>query len=179
MKLFPENIYHIYNRGNNKNTIFFNRVNYLFFLKKMRNYLKPYIEILSYCLMPNHFHFLVYSLSEFDSVQFGKNFKILLSSYSKAVNIQQQRTGSLFQQNTKAKCLTEGFGKYEFLPLICFNYIHKNPLSAGLANKMEDWEFSSFRDYIGVRNGTLCNHEFSCNLLNLPSNEKDIYELSY
>ncbi|RLD54507.1 MAG: hypothetical protein DRJ05_14530, partial [Bacteroidetes bacterium] len=52
-------IYHIYNRGNNKNKIFFSRDNYLFFLKKTRKELSDHLDFLAYCLMPNHFHFLV------------------------------------------------------------------------------------------------------------------------
>ena len=39
----------------------------------------------------------------------------------------------------------------------CFNYIHQNPVKAGLVKNAEDWEFSSFRDYLGFRNGNLVN----------------------
>ncbi len=58
---FEENkIYHIYNRGNNQQSIFFNPENYLFFLAKIKIELTPYCKILAYCLMPNHFHLMVY-----------------------------------------------------------------------------------------------------------------------
>ena len=179
MELLPENIYHIYNRGNNKQVIFFNRENYLFFLRKTKKHLKPHINFLSYCLMPNHFHFLVHMLPDFNSRQFSEGFKVLLSSYAKAVNIQEQRTGSLFQQNSKVKCLTKENDIASAYPQICFNYIHRNPLTNGLANKMEDWEFSSFKDYIGQRNGTLCNQKLSFELLGLPCDSKEFYEMSY
>ena len=52
-------IYHIYNQGNNKQKIFFNRENYLFFLGKINTYIQPYADILAWCLMPNHFHLMV------------------------------------------------------------------------------------------------------------------------
>jgi len=52
-------IYHIYNQGNNRQKIFFERENYLFFLKKMKTHLLPFCDILAYCLMPNHFHWMV------------------------------------------------------------------------------------------------------------------------
>lgn len=52
-------IYHIYNQGNNRQRIFFDRENYLFFLRKMREHLLPHVNILAYCLMPNHFHWMV------------------------------------------------------------------------------------------------------------------------
>ncbi len=51
--------YHIYNRGNNKENIFFELKNYEYFLKKFCYYLEKYVDIYAYCLMPNHFHFLI------------------------------------------------------------------------------------------------------------------------
>ena len=55
----PNHIYHIYNQGNNRQRIFFNRENYLFFLKKIREHILPFAEILAWCLMPNHFHLII------------------------------------------------------------------------------------------------------------------------
>jgi putative transposase len=60
MDFKPNAIYHIYNQGNNRQQIFFSEENYLFFIKKMRTYLLPYGDLLCYCLMPNHFHWLFY-----------------------------------------------------------------------------------------------------------------------
>ncbi len=60
MILENDNLYHIYNQGNNRERIFFNRENYLFFLKKIRTHILPYADVLAWCLMPNHFHLLVY-----------------------------------------------------------------------------------------------------------------------
>ena len=60
MELIKDNIYHIYNQGNNRQKIFYNRDNYLFFLQKMNDYLLPYCDVLAWCLMPNHFHWMVY-----------------------------------------------------------------------------------------------------------------------
>lgn len=59
MKYQINHIYHIFNRGNNRQRLFFKRENYLFFLEKMRKFLQPHCYILSYCLMPNHFHFQI------------------------------------------------------------------------------------------------------------------------
>ena len=56
-------------------------------------------------------------------------------------------------------------------------YIHQNPILADLVDKIEDWEFSSFQDYIGKRNGTLVNKELALDILNLDI--KDIYDLTY
>ena len=60
MELIKDNIYHIYNQGNNRQKIFYNRDNYGFFLQKMNDYLLPYCDVLAWCLMPNHFHWMVY-----------------------------------------------------------------------------------------------------------------------
>lgn len=59
MRFVEDNLYHIYNRGNNKRPIFFLPDNYIFFLKNVRHFILPYCDILNYCLMPNYFHFLV------------------------------------------------------------------------------------------------------------------------
>ena len=111
MKFEAHEFYHVYNRGNNKQLIFFNNDNYLFFLKKIEAQLKPVSEIIAYCLMPNHFHILIQangkSLKERNTFggkpmqELAYRVGILLSSYSQAINKQNKTTGSLFQQKTK------------------------------------------------------------------------------
>ncbi len=107
MHFIPNEVYHVYNRGNNKQPIFFNEKNYLFFLKKIRNEWKDYCEIICYCLMPNHFHFMlvpneegctniILGEQETHMQVFSKAIGKTLSSYTKAINIQNQTTGNLF-----------------------------------------------------------------------------------
>jgi putative transposase len=60
-------IYHIYNQGNNRQKIFFSRKNYMYFVQKIEYYVKPYGNILAWCLMPNHFHLMM----EVESVAIG------------------------------------------------------------------------------------------------------------
>ena len=100
----------------------------------------------------------------------SRKFGTLLSSYSQAINKQQNTTGSLFKQKTKAKDLRQyityqniknDYGK------ICFFYIHNNPVEANLVNKAQNWEYSSFSDYCDLRNGTLCNKEFAFEILGI------------
>jgi hypothetical protein len=93
----------------------------------------------------------------------SEGFRQLLSSYTMAINKKYGRTGSLFRQKTKKKLL-EGNGEH---PFICFQYIHQNPLTAGLVGRMEDWEFSSFVDYLGLRKGSLCDQNLAYKLLDL------------
>jgi len=179
---FHENcLYHVYNRGNDRQPIFFSRANHLFFLQKVRDSIRPRCELLAYCLMPNHFHFLLLATADtlktkliggVDKNVLSEGFKSVLSSYTQAINRQEGRTGSLFTQNTKAKELSGP--DYGFT---CFQYIHQNPARAGFVKRLEDWEFSSFRDYTGLRAGTLCNQERAKILLDLP--ETRFYEESY
>jgi len=177
MQFEPNYIYHIYNRGNNKQLIFFNDENYLFFLRKIRKELLPHFSFLAYCLMPNHFHFLVqvkdvsHSSDDFKSSDdFSKiisnKIAILLRSYTRAINNQENRTGSLFQQKTKAKCLNDYYSSMNEYVTVCFYYIHQNPLHAQLVKKIEDWKYSSFPDYAKLRNGTLCDHELALEIIN-------------
>lgn len=146
---------------------FYQTSNYYYFLRKIRKYLLPQVDILAYCLMPNHFHFLIYPKKKFKSVTFSENIRIFLSSYTRGINKQEGRSGSLFRQNSKAKLVDEM--KYA---LTCFHYIHRNPISHGFTNSIEEWKFASTRDYLGLRNGTLCNRELALELLKLPSNRK-------
>ena len=176
-------VYHIYNRGNNKDRIFFKDENYVFFLRKARKELSDYFHFLAYCLMPNHFHFLVQvktlsyssddspSSDEYLSKQISNRIAVLLRSYTRAVNIQENRSGSLFQQKTKAKCLNELNTSRNNHISACFHYIHQNPLNAGIVNKLEDWKYSSFLDYAGLRNGTLCNKELAYQMINFDKEE--------
>ncbi|MFZ1304318.1 MAG: hypothetical protein WAR80_00680 [Ferruginibacter sp.] len=110
-----------------------------------------------------------------------------LSSYTKAVNIQNKATGNLFQKKTKAKLLTranslvENFSIRDYL-LTCFHYIHQNPSKAKLVKDLKDWPYSSYQDYYGDRNGTICNKPLAMKLLDLSEidfKEDDSLELNH
>ncbi len=216
MQFESGHIYHIYNQGNNRQKIFFDRENYLFFLRKIRTHILPFADIFAWCLMPNHFHLMVYvnhvetgttpgaTLSRARSssdpgptridttlaaipsatlsrarnhpnkpMTFNQSIGIMLASYTRAINKQFNFSGSLFRSETKAVCLTEingispawttSMGITQITvhdpdldyPNVCFNYILNNPVKDRLVEKPEDWEFSSFADCIGNRNGSL------------------------
>jgi len=174
MNLTVPGIYHIYNRGNNQQTIFYSEENYYYFLRKCHKYLRPHGDILAWCLMPNHFHFLINVNDEsLKPVKSGgiimpaitNGFRLLQSSYAKGANKQLNRSGNLFQQKTKAR-LVSGEDYYS---ITAFHYIHQNPVTANLVSKPEDWPYSSFPDYITLRNGTLCNKERAFELIDLST----------
>ena len=189
MNFILDEAYHIYNRGNNKQLTFFKDENYLLFIDKMRSQLKPYCDILCWCLMPNHFHFIVQanesSVKERSAFggkpiqELSYRIGILLSSYSQAINKQNKTTGSLFQQKTKSKNLvnTKGKNKRGDYLVNAMHYCHQNPWKAGLVKKIEDWPYSSFLDYAGLRNGTICNKSLLMELTGYDL--KNFYNDSY
>lgn len=104
--------------------------------------------------------------------QFSQGIKQLLSSYTKGINKQEKRVGSLFQQKTKAICVTNN----KHHDTTAFHYIHQNPMKAGLVKRMEDWEFSSFKDYLGLRRESLCIIDLAKERLSI--NFDNLYEES-
>ena len=181
--IFEENrLYHIYNQGNNRKRIFFNKRNYELFKNKIKIFINPYADIIAWCLMPNHFHLMI--LVKDVELVYGEKSKkrtlnqsigILLRSYTRVINAENQLTGALFRQTTKAssinsiKSFQPNFWKSKIAifnmlpenqyPQICFNYIHHNPVKAGLVRKDIDWEFSSARDYANLRSNGLVNKQ--------------------
>ena len=140
--------YHLYNRGVNRQPIFFCDDNWGYFIKRIRHYFQPkLIDVVAYCLMPTHYHLLVCLKIDSLSKQIMQPFGL---SYTKAINRQQGRVGSLFQGPFQAVWVD----KDEYL-LHLSRYIHMNPVTAGLVARPEEWVFSSYRDYIGLREGTL------------------------
>jgi hypothetical protein len=105
---------------------------------------------------------------------------VTLSSYTKAINKQNDTYGNLFQKKTKAKCLKSGYHESLIVDssksaldyiTTCFFYIHQNPVKAGLIKKIEDWPYSSWRDFAGLRSGSMCNQEKLFQLTGLSKND--------
>lgn len=134
MQFESGHLYHIFNQGNNKQPIFLEDKNYIYFINKMRQHLLPHCNILAWCLMPNHFHWMVevintevslstsnepyasfnnqhslreYSYSKNETIRtLNQSIGILLRSYTRAFNKMYNRSGSLFREGTKAHCLS-------------------------------------------------------------------------
>lgn len=160
--------YHIYNRGNNKNDIFIQSRDYSRFqktfyyyqfqrpkpkfsdlTKSQLNNLNPLInerlvEIICYCLMPNHFHFLVKQLKENGIAKF---LSLVSNSYTKYFNIKYNHTGALLQGVFKSVRIE----KDEQL-IHLSRYIHLNPVVSGLVKNPEDYHCSSYIEYISGNN---------------------------
>jgi REP element-mobilizing transposase RayT len=105
-----------------------------------------WVDIVAYCLMPNHFHLLVCPQDD----ELSRRMQRLTISYTKAMNKRYDRSGALFEGQFQAVQVDRD----EYLVHLS-RYIHLNPVEAGLCGRPEDWEFSSYRDYVGLRQGTL------------------------
>lgn len=170
VSLLAGEYYHIYNRGNNYETIFRERENYLYFLRLVKKYLLPgRVEIIAYCLMPDHYHFLLSPQTD----TLSAILQPLLLAYTHAFNRRYRRIGALFQGRFKARHIA----KNEYL-LHLSRYIHLNPVQAGLCTRAEDWEFSSYRDYLGFRQDSIIHPEIVLGQFALPEDYSDFVEES-
>jgi putative transposase len=147
VELYPGEYYHLYNRGNNRERIFYERENYGFFIRRVWKYLVPVLDVVAYCLMPTHYHLLVW-VNQTSEV--SRAMQRLSISYTKAMNKRYDRVGSLFQGAFQAKLVDQD----EYLVHLS-RYIHLNPVKVGLVDHPAGWDFSSYRNYVGLRDGAL------------------------
>jgi len=173
----PDQYYHFYNRGNNRQAVFFERDNYLYFLRGLKKYLREHVEILVYCLMPTHYHILVRIRQQTSEVlktsEVSKAVSLAMQkfgiSYTKAINKRFERVGALFQGQFQAKPIQT----YNHLLNLCV-YIHANPVKDGVVALPEDWEFSNYPEWMNLREGTLVNREFIADNFGTPEEYKQL-----
>jgi len=159
----PSVIFHIYNHGNGDDNIFRCDENYLYFLSKYDLHIIPFSEIYAYCLMPNHFHFLLRIQDEDFLIPYfkldkgqesleklpeliSKKFSNYFNAYSKAFNKRYDRIGRLFRSSLKRKQVNDE----NYLRQLV-RYIHYNPVNHGFVKNLTDWPYSSYHSFI---NGT-------------------------
>jgi REP element-mobilizing transposase RayT len=145
--------YHIFNRGNNRETIFREQRNYSYFIKLYEKYIPLVADTFAYCLLPNHFHLLVWVKTGEEIAPKclrvknpGQQFGNLFNAYTKAFNKVYQRTGSLFEKPFKRIEVTSD--NY-FRRLIA--YIHQNPQRYGLIDNFQLWPYSSYQTILSYK----------------------------
>lgn len=99
------------------------------------------VRLIAYCIMPTHFHLLAEQLIENGVREFLKS---TIGSYARYFNMKTGRKGPLWQSRFEARPVETD---EDLLHLT--RYIHLNPASAGLVQRPEDWEFSSYHEYLG------------------------------
>ena len=157
--------YHIYNRGNGRMNIYKDSQDYSNFLKRLRLAMgledttqktllrivplpKDSFTIICYCLMPNHFHFLIRQNKD---IPISMLINKVCSSYSKYFNKKYEHVGHLWQDQFKAVNIDND----EYLQWLSA-YIHQNPKVAGLVDDLKDYKWSSYLEYIDKAERILC-----------------------
>ncbi len=184
MPIVTNEIYHIFNRGVASQPTFFNKRDYdraleSFFyyqncnppikysrflslplkqraeiledLSKKKNYL---VEIISYCLMPNHFHFLLRQILDGGISKFMSNFT---NSYTRYINTKQERAGPLFTGKFKSVRV-----ETQKQLLHVSRYIHLNPYTSFVVKTpkgLREYPYSSFPEFIGRTSLALCTKD--------------------
>ena len=141
--------YHLYNRGINRENIFLEERSYRYFLQLYTRHVSPIADTYAFCLLRNHFHFLVRikDLPDPEDPSTAKppsqHFSNLFNAYAKAFNRAHDRTGSLFQRP---------FGRIEVTSDAHFAwlvvYIHHNPQKHRFVNDYRDWPYSSYHAHL-------------------------------
>ncbi len=151
--LEPGKYYHIFNHAAGKLNLFASDKNYHYFLEKYALHLNERVNTYAYCLLPNHFHFLIQikeTPNDVDKQLYikstSKKFSNLFSAYSQAFNKQQNSFGNLFMKRFKRKQITDE----EYFKEVVF-YIHRNPVHHGLVKQPDDWKYSSWHSLISTK----------------------------
>ena len=167
--LQPSNFYHLYNRANGKENLFYEHENYLHFLSLYQKHISSIANTYVYGLMPNHFHFLIKlkPLNEFKILlkkeeiteneianYASQQFSNFFNAYTKAINKMYSRNGSLFARPFKRKIIDNEI----YLKKIV-HYIHFNPVKANLCKHPNDWIFSSYSAIVGNKKTNIAKNE--------------------
>ena len=138
------NIYHIYNRGAHRLNIYQSEFQYNYFLQLLEKYKTKYrIDILAYCLMPNHYHLL---LKQKENGSISRLIQTIWNAYVQAFNIMEDHSGTIFQGAVKGITVESD----EYLSQL-ISYIHNNPVASGLVKRPELWNFSDYREWIDMK----------------------------
>ena len=165
--------YHIFNRGINKQIIFFEDKNYIYFLNLMRKHLVGNVDILAFCLLPNHFHLVIKVKEEIslngekddiskekdvillDEIKVGdfvsNQLRRLFITYSMSINKQEKRTGNFFDRSFKRLEIT----KQDYLEYVIF-YAHFNPEKHGYIPNFRNYKYSSYNAILAQSETNVC-----------------------
>lgn len=183
-----EKYYHVFNRGNSGENIFLNKDNYHFFLSKWIKYINPYATPLAYCLMPNHFHFLIKikspvhftkrhklikghsdSLTEIGLTNPQENINTVDTDINLLLEIQFKKLFSSYalafnkQQNRHGSLFEKRFKRVIVDSDSYFSklihYIHNNPIHHHFRENYESWHFSSYRTLVSDKASLLDRDE--------------------
>ena len=162
---YPGAFYHVTSRGNEKKDIFIDRADrkkFIYFLDLAVKRYKTVIHV--YCLLNNHYHLLI----ETPEGNLSSILHYINTSYTSYFNKRRERVGHLFQGRFKSFLVDK-----DSYALELSRYVHLNPVRAGMVKKPEDFEWSSFRDYVDeMKHSPWLHTDFILGLLNLSYLER-------
>jgi REP-associated tyrosine transposase len=168
--LEPDRYYHIYNHAVGVENLFRSDKNYILFLEGLKKHIYPVADLFCYCLMKNHFHFVVRFRSHDEIAQLmnkmdlklnlnkiiirsseevvlflSQQFSNYFNSYARVLNKENFRRGALFERAFHRKnVMTEDYLRK------LIRYIHQNPVNDGFTNRMEAWKYSSYNSIVSI-----------------------------
>jgi len=163
----PGEFYHIYNKAVRNDQLFFSDENYRFFLRKIHQYTEEIVSVYSYCLLNNHFHFLIKIDEDVDSTIVIERLRRCFISYSKVLNNYVNRKGTLFERHLKRVKMES-----EEQLLWTIYYIHRNPVHHFVTDDYQRYRWSSYPAILSKRETNLKRKE----VLNLFSGEDGFVE---
>ncbi len=156
---------HFYNKGVNGRPIFFVESDYLMLLDLMNKYcLRYHITMIAYCMIPNHYHFL---LRQNNTATDSRFVQTLFNTFVQKMNRIYKRQGTLFKGSAKS-CAVD---KKEYLYHLC-RYIHANPVKHNLVKDPLDWAYSNYHEYLHIRDGSLYDESFFNGIFDTPNEYK-------
>lgn len=149
----PNHYYHVYNRGAHKADIFRSDADYIMLLNLIQEKRVEFdISVIAYCLMDNHYHFL---LRQDGEAKLNDFMQAVFNIYPKRFNYKYKLSGTLFEGPFQAIMVDNE----KYLLHLC-RYIHRNPVEADMVRNPEQWHYSNYLEFVEKRNGTLVDREF-------------------
>lgn len=140
---YPGAHYHVTSRGNERKEVFRSQKDREQFLSYLESAVNRYGAVIhAYCLMTNHYHLLI----ETPDGNLAKIMQHINGAYTNYFNMKRKRSGHLFQGRYKAIVIEAD----EYAAQLS-RYIHLNPVRVGMVSRPEDYRWSSYPDYIGMR----------------------------
>ena len=145
--------YHLYNRGAHKASLFREHDNYVYVLHQVKKVIgEQNLTVIAYCLLSNHYHILVRQNGDAAA---GLLAQYVFNAYSKAYNTRYEHSGTLFEGPFRAIKVDS----QNYLLHLC-RYIHANPVRHGIVTELEEWPYSNYLEWLGLRTGELLDRDF-------------------
>ena len=148
--------FHVYNRGINREKLFYKDIHYQKFMKRYEALMNGYLDTYSYCLLPNHYHFLI-RLHDSNDPHYERiisnHLNILFSQHALMINREMKRYGSLFCKSFKRIKVKSD---YYLKNLVV--YIHENPIKHKIISDYKSYPYSSYQEIIRNKPKVTCVH---------------------